>query len=88
VVVETSDGLMGREILAADRYRLCIAGKAPGSGADGSADLLGTAGARLAGARRVLVVAQDRQYDDLEGAAWRAVMDDDAPAEGERASGG
>jgi cbb3-type cytochrome oxidase maturation protein len=28
------------------------------------------------------------QYDDLEGAAWRAVMDDDAPADGERVSRG
>jgi cbb3-type cytochrome oxidase maturation protein len=28
------------------------------------------------------------QYDDLEGAAWRAVMDDDAPADGEGASRG
>ena len=24
------------------------------------------------------------QYEDLEGAAWRAVMDDDAPADGGR----
>lgn len=24
------------------------------------------------------------QYDDLEGAAWRAIMDDDTPADCER----
>jgi cbb3-type cytochrome oxidase maturation protein len=28
------------------------------------------------------------QYNDLEGAAWRAVMDDDAPGDGGRAGGG
>lgn len=28
------------------------------------------------------------QYDDLEGAAWRAVMDDDGPEDAGRAGGG
>jgi cbb3-type cytochrome oxidase maturation protein len=27
------------------------------------------------------------QYEDLEGAAWRALMDDDAPGDGRRPSG-
>ena len=28
------------------------------------------------------------QYEDLDGAAWRALMDDDAPADGGRANEG
>jgi cbb3-type cytochrome oxidase maturation protein len=28
-----------------------------------------------------LLVVESRQYDDLDGAAWRAILDDEPPAE-------
>jgi len=37
-------------------------------------------GLGLLGLGAFLWALQTGQYDDLEGAAWRALMDDDAPA--------
>jgi cbb3-type cytochrome oxidase maturation protein len=41
-------------------------------------------GLGLAGLGAFLWSLGSGQYDDLEGAAWRAIMDDDAPADRER----
>ena len=43
-------------------------------------------GPGMLGLAAFLWALQTGQYEDLEGAAWRALMDDDAPAEGGRAS--
>jgi cbb3-type cytochrome oxidase maturation protein len=40
-------------------------------------------GLGLAGLGAFLWSLRNGQYDDLEGAAWRAIMDDDAPADRE-----
>jgi cbb3-type cytochrome oxidase maturation protein len=40
----------------------------------------------LLGLAAFLWALRNGQYDDLEGAAWRAIMDDDAPVEGRPAN--
>ena len=42
----------------------------------------------LLGLGAFLWALETGQYEDLEGAAWRALMDDDAPADGGRANEG
>jgi cbb3-type cytochrome oxidase maturation protein len=45
-------------------------------------------GLGLLGLGAFLWALKTGQYEDLEGAAWRALMDDDAPAENGRANEG
>jgi cbb3-type cytochrome oxidase maturation protein len=42
----------------------------------------------LLGLGAFLWALETGQYEDLDGAAWRALMDDDAPADGGRANEG
>lgn len=42
----------------------------------------------LLGLGAFLWALETGQYEDLEGAAWRALMDDDAPADGSANEGG
>ena len=45
-------------------------------------------GLGMLGLAAFLWALQTGQYEDLEGAAWRALMDDDAPAESGGANDG
>ncbi len=45
-------------------------------------------GLGLVGLAAFLWAMKSGQFEDLDGAAWRAIMDDDLPAEDERKRGG
>jgi P-type Cu2+ transporter len=74
------------------RHPQCIAGKARAPGAGGMEVLIYLVPIALAlgllGLGAFLWALKTGQYEDLEGAAWRVLMDDDAPAESGRANEG